>query len=482
MKLRSSTLFLLSAVLGLGLACADGGGLSGAGKKKKDSKDEASDDENSEDIKTSEPQQVSGAWLACAFMDSQQELEAKAKASAEAVVDIGCGVYDSQNKHIVLQDLNWRWYLIDNKGKTRELQGRVLPPSAGLKIELPVSMRELMGTIQVTIANGAGMSSARRKSITTINYFGARYGTFDVAAYRASEISEGALLVDQIPANVPPEGVVPDGKGGWFVIAFTVVKGIADSYATTMNDQTIATAPQHVHTGGEVFVPSNPQWPSQQPVHHTSGSHTGGGSGMGSNGGSGIGGTGGSSGGSGIGGSSGGTGGASGNGGNDNNFPPPNDFKPSPSTNSGGTSGGKSGKSGKGGSSTGGSGGSSGTTAAGTSGGDAGGSSGTGGTGGTSGSGSGNGHPPPPTNITPSTGSGTGGSSGSGGSGMGSSSSGPGGSGAGTTGSTSGSGAGSSGGSGGSGGSSGSSGSGGSTGSTGGAGATGGSGGSGGKD
>jgi hypothetical protein len=96
------------------LSCSDGSNFNaGKSKSAEEEDDDEDEDDDSADL-AAEPAEIAGAFLYCAFWDSEEELEKKARTSdlfeegsAESVAnaaEIGCGLYDTNTYEKVAND------------------------------------------------------------------------------------------------------------------------------------------------------------------------------------------------------------------------------------------------------------------------------------------------------------------------------------------------------------------------------------------
>ncbi len=180
MRLFSPSIAIL---LGLALASCNesGGGLAGSvgigekseaagtapGPKPKDDEAEEAD----------HPVEVSGAFLACAFMDSEAAVLAHVENEATRPVDIGCGLYRAK-KPVNVDNLTLKARILTAQGKMYEAKFALVPKGASSQFHVVVKVppKALSGTIQIDIKNKKQQRAAFRKAMWAITSFDGSVG------------------------------------------------------------------------------------------------------------------------------------------------------------------------------------------------------------------------------------------------------------------------------------------------------------------
>lgn len=209
-------------------ACNSGGDFRGAIGATHDDKDTEKDAEDEEDADANEPAQVTGAFLTCAFMESETEVIDKAKSDPQGNVDVACGLFKKTgNSFGRIEDANLEMQarILTNEGKllhvekTTRLQG-----GSQLQFVIPVPIQHLSGTIHVDYFERATkLYSSRRKSIPTITEFLAKYSYNVEDDESVTRFVNGELELGRIDPN---DSQPPEKKVEWWQVVVPVVVAV----------------------------------------------------------------------------------------------------------------------------------------------------------------------------------------------------------------------------------------------------------------
>jgi hypothetical protein len=175
-------------VFGLSLtSCSGGGGFGGesGGKTVAAKKSEASASSQDEESATP-PAEVSGAFLACGYMDRKDEI--KSKIQSKSPVDMGCGFYRNPTK--TPEKVDMPQVAIDAKvlcadGELRNLNFEESPESSGMHVVAQVDPVDLPCIMQVGVKADGHKKVAFRRSMPTVTQFAAK-DDFNVTADAAA--------------------------------------------------------------------------------------------------------------------------------------------------------------------------------------------------------------------------------------------------------------------------------------------------------
>jgi len=162
-------------------------GLGGSDSTKKSS------DADSEDTKANAPQQVSGAFLTCAYMGTEAEVVAATKAGQ--TIDIGCGLYQKTGSGLALAD-------ISNLGVStgvrcsgaamQKVKTSALPKSSNLHYMAQVPSEQLPCALSMGLADSNHHAIAFGRSISTITQTDASHGFSAAKDVQSSGLSFAA--------------------------------------------------------------------------------------------------------------------------------------------------------------------------------------------------------------------------------------------------------------------------------------------------
>lgn len=217
--------------------------------------DEKSGD--NEDDQADEPVQVSGAFLTCAFMDSENSVIGQAKSDPQSSLEIACGLFKEQDDgsftRIEDSNLMMQARILTNEGKLvkPEKPAERLPQGSQLQFIVPVPVEHLSGTIHVDYHELAtGRYSSRRKSIPTITEFLARYA-YDINNDESVERFTNREF--ELGPIDPMDGIEPQNKVKWWEIVAPIVVAVYGPKAKE---------PASYDNGGTVYVCNDCNRPS----------------------------------------------------------------------------------------------------------------------------------------------------------------------------------------------------------------------------
>ena len=162
-------------------------GLGGSDSTKKSS------DADSEDTKANAPQQVSGAFLTCAYMGTEAEVVAATKAGQ--TIDIGCGLYQKTGPGLALADIS---NLAVSTGvrcsgaAMQKVKTSALPRSSNLHYMAQVPSEQLPCALSMALADSNHRAAAFGRSIPTITQTDASHGFSAAKDVQSSGLSFAA--------------------------------------------------------------------------------------------------------------------------------------------------------------------------------------------------------------------------------------------------------------------------------------------------
>lgn len=169
---RLSLIAMLAALWACNGATGGFGSNGSTGDREEDSGEE-------EDETGDVPQEVTGGFLTCAFMDSRNAVMAKIERSTEGTVDIACGIFRPEGgavKIAAISHLTMRTRILTSDDTYQTLEHNRLRAGSDLHVVTGVPIKYLAGTLQVDVKSANGRWVAFRKSIPTIQSFDARTG------------------------------------------------------------------------------------------------------------------------------------------------------------------------------------------------------------------------------------------------------------------------------------------------------------------
>lgn len=217
------------------------------GSRDKDSKDKDAEDE--EDAEANEPAQVTGAFLTCAFMESETDVIEKAKTDTGGSLDVACGLFKkngAQFGRIEDTNLEMQVRILTNQGKLIHVEKTTrLPQGSQLQFVVPVPIEHLSGTVHVDYYERATKRySSRRKSIPTITEFLAKYSYNVYDDDSVTRFVNGDLELGRID----PQDSVEQEKPAWWELAIKFVVAVFGPEAKE---------PASSDNGATVYMPCN---------------------------------------------------------------------------------------------------------------------------------------------------------------------------------------------------------------------------------
>ena len=197
----SLELRLASIIIGVALSACAGSNEFGAvsvNGKKDESGAQSKDAENDQ---ADQPSEVVGAFLACAFMDSENVVLASAKANPNGSVDVGCGMFRGHAlAHMASVKVEYSIYTNEKKVvQPPKKDGR---PRFDLVMAVPV--RDLSGTVLVRLSNGQNPNVALfRKALWSVTAFegGRGYDVIEDQIQQSSLQSGAEKSIDPTPST-----------------------------------------------------------------------------------------------------------------------------------------------------------------------------------------------------------------------------------------------------------------------------------------
>ena len=171
-------------------------GLGGSDSKTKSS------DADSEASKASAPQQVSGAFLTCAYMETEAEVVAAAKAGQP--LEIGCGLYQKSGSSLTLADisgLNVSTGIRCTGAAMQKVRTSALPKSSNLQYMAQVSAEQLPCALSMSLVGSGQHAIAFGRSISTITQTDASHGFSAAKDVQASGMSFAADRSPKFPSS-----------------------------------------------------------------------------------------------------------------------------------------------------------------------------------------------------------------------------------------------------------------------------------------
>jgi len=246
-------LVILVQIGGLALAGCEGSGKFGAaaGPMKKVDGQKSSGDEKSaddENEKANVPQEVSGAFLTCAFMESRSDFENHVATSPNSDVHIGCGLYRrSDLQPVDTSLLGMQPQVLTYENKLIDLKFSRMPRGAPLQVETTVPVQYLSGTIYLNVSRN-GKYVRFKKSIPTIRSFDAQYQFSIADDMRVQGITfnqDGTA--SNISAGVAPVNTDKQSSQWWVY----VVKAISNAFGNA------ASVPPTNDIGTDIYRPTS---------------------------------------------------------------------------------------------------------------------------------------------------------------------------------------------------------------------------------
>lgn len=222
-----SALVVLSSFSG----CNGSGGFGGAGGGGSADRDE--DAGESEDETGDVPEEVSGAFLTCAFMDSRNTVMARVERDTEDDLGIACGIFKPESGEVkiaAISHLTMRTRILTGEDDYKTLKHTRLRAGSHLHVVAQVPIKYLAGTLQIDVKAENGRWVAFRKSIPTIQSFDAREG------FRIDEDMEqqGISLAGDGSARIVTTGTSSGGIDWFREIVAPVLIGV---YGATAGQQ-----------------------------------------------------------------------------------------------------------------------------------------------------------------------------------------------------------------------------------------------------
>jgi hypothetical protein len=244
------------------------------GSRDKDKKDKDAEDE--EDAEANEPAQVTGAFLTCAFMESEADVIEKAKTDTSGNLDVACGLFKkngAQFGRIEDTNLEMQVRILTNQGKLIHGEKTTrLPQGSQLQFVVPIPIEHLSGTVHVDYHERATKRySSRRKSIPSITEFLAKYSYNVYDDDSVTRFVNGDLELGRID----PQDSVEQEMPPWWELAIKFVVAVfgpeAKEPASSDNGATVYMPCNCKNNGGT----SSTQNGSSKPTNAGSSSNTG---------------------------------------------------------------------------------------------------------------------------------------------------------------------------------------------------------------
>lgn len=233
------------------------GGGSSSDKDESSGNQSGDGDGSGADGRANVPQQVSGAFLTCAYWEPLTTV--KSTIQAKAPVDLGCGLFRRTDSQVQLADLSGlavKPQILCADNKLVDLPNRTLPATSNLNLLVSVAADKVVCTVQLSIKDANSTAAvAFRKSITTIGSDNAKQH-FDINA----DLANQGLKLD---ANGTPvssnQGAQQGGGGPNFLtmaakIASQIINTVSTIYGATHVQQL---TPPVQDTGTTTYISTN---------------------------------------------------------------------------------------------------------------------------------------------------------------------------------------------------------------------------------